>query len=168
MPNIEIERKYIIEMPSVSALAEMQDYSSSEILQIYLASVPRVTHRIRARKYENKTVYTETVKVRIDKISAHEDEHEISEAEFERLRLTRATDTRELIKTRHVFSYGGQLFEIDIYPEWQSTAILEAELTSRETAVEFPDCIRIVREVSGDKAYSNASMSRAFPTEDQI
>ena len=155
-------------MPSVSALAEMQDYSSSEILQIYLASVPRITHRIRARKYGNKTLYTETVKVRIDKISAHEDEHEISEAEFERLRLTRAPDTCELLKTRHVFSYGGQVFEIDVYPEWQSTAILETELTSRETAVEFPDCIRIVREVSGDKAYSNASMSRAFPTEDQI
>ena len=42
---------------------------------------------------------------------------------------------------------------------------METELESREEEVEFPSFIEILREVTGDKAYSNAAMSRTFPAE---
>ena len=74
--------------------------------------------------------------------------------------------TSPINKTRHTFSYLGQLFEIDIYPQWQHSAIMETELSSREAAVSFPAFIEIIREVTGDKAYSNAGMSRSFPPEE--
>lgn len=165
--NVEIERKYIIKMPNIAAMQAECDYCYSDITQIYLMSSPRITHRIRSRKYSDKTVYTETKKVRIDKISSYEDEREISVDEFERLRLARDPESRELRKTRHVFSYNDQIFEIDVYPEWTHTAIMETELPTRDTDVELPQFIEIVREVSGNKSYSNASMSRHFPEEDK-
>ena len=40
-----------------------------------------------------------------------------------------------------------------------------AELKSREAEVKIPEFLTILREVTGNKAYSNAGMSRAFPEE---
>ena len=49
-----------------------------------------------------------------------------------------------------------------------NTAIMETELDSREKQVKIPSFIEILREVTGDKAYSNAGMSRRFPEEDKL
>ena len=163
--NIEIEKKYIILKPTSDELFGMQDYSSSEIEQIYLSSPLGITHRVRSRKFSDKTVFTETTKVKIDKMSAYENEREITEEEFNSLAEHRDEQTRPIKKCRHTFVFCGQLFEIDIYPEWKNTAILETELSDRETVVKFPDFIKIVADVTGDKRYSNASMSKSFPDE---
>jgi CYTH domain-containing protein len=162
---LEIERKYVIEMPEVSELSGCERYTVSEIEQTYLESALHVTHRVRSRRYCDATVYTETKKVRIDKMSVYEDEREISKREYLDLLEKRKEDTVTLRKTRHTFDYLGQIFEIDVYPEWRKSAILETELESRETVVEFPDFIRIIKEVTGEKKYSNAAMSREFPEE---
>ena len=163
--NLEIERKYVIAMPDIAQLALEDSYSSSEIIQIYLRGRAGETHRVRRRTYDGISIYTETRKLRIDEMSVAETEGEISEAEFDSLSRDILDGTRPVRKTRHTFVSGGQLFEIDIYPEWKNTAIMETELPSRETSVAIPDFIRIIREVTGDKAYSNASMSRTFPKE---
>ena len=124
-----------------------------------------MTHRIRSRIYPDRAVYTETKKVRIDKMSAYEDECEISESEFFEKSKKMDTATRPIIKTRYTFLYNGVTVEIDVYPEWKRCAIMEIELEKREESVEIPDFIEIIRDVTGDKAYSNAAMARAFPTE---
>ena len=80
---IEIERKFVIEMPDTSVLSSLPGYSSSDIEQTYLSSDAGVTRRVRARKYKGCTVYTETKKMRIDNMSAHEDEREITRKEYE-------------------------------------------------------------------------------------
>ena len=92
-------------------------------------------------------------------------EREISSDEFDSLALTSLSDRKPIHKTRHTFTYKKQLFEIDIYPEWQKTAIMETELDSTDREVEFPDFIKIVQEVTGNKKYSNAGMSKEFPKE---
>ena len=43
---------------------------------------------------------------------------------------------------------------------------METELENRESKVKIPDFLEILREVTGDKSYSNAAMSRDFPPED--
>ena len=73
--------------------------------------------------------------------------------------------TRTLTKTRRVIRVGEVDFEIDEYPEWSRTCIMETELKSRDEQVEMPEFIRVVAEVSGVKAYTNASMSARFPKE---
>ena len=167
--NLEIERKYIIEKPSLDSMRECEGYEASDIVQIYLDSPIGVTRRIRSRAYQDGRVqYFETEKRRVDKMSSQEREREITKADFDNYSLQIAADTRPIIKTRHTFMYLGQLFEIDVYPEWERTAVMETELPSRDTEVEMPDFIHIAVEVTGDKRYSNAAMSRKFPDELKI
>ncbi len=166
--NVEIEKKYVIIKPDISVLREQESFSESEILQIYLPSEPGRTRRVRRRAYADRTVYIETQKIRIDKMSSTEIEREVSADEFEKMAANIADGTRPLNKTRYTFVYRGQLFEVDVYPEWEHTCIMETELPTRETAVDFPDFIRIVRDVTGVKEYSNAAMSRSFPKEDDL
>ena len=79
---VEIERKFVIVMPDFELLASQSDYTVSEIDQTYLKSSALLTHRVRARRTGGATTYTETKKVRIDRMSVYEDEREICEAEY--------------------------------------------------------------------------------------
>ena len=163
--NTEIERKFIIALPDLKMLSRLEGYDKSEIEQTYLESPPHVTHRVRARRRANSVVFTETKKVRIDKMSAYEDEREIGVSEY-RERLENIKDgTRTLYKTRHVFVYADHVIEIDVYPEWRETAVMEIELSSRDEKIELPAYIRVIREVTGMREYSNAAMSERFPDE---
>lgn len=164
---LEIERKFIIKKPDTEKMSQMPEYDKTAITQIYLLSDGGITHRIRSRKYRDRAVYTETVKKRIDEISVYEDEREIGGEEF--LALSKKIDktTRPISKVRHSFLYSGKTVEIDIYPEWKNTAIMEIELESRDDDISLPEFISVVREVSGIKEYSNASMSRRFPDEEK-
>lgn len=166
--TVEIERKYIIKMPDFAVLRSQSDHTESEILQIYLPSKQGETRRIRRRTYNGNTVCTETRKVRIDSISSNETEREISINEFLMLSKNALNDRNHIIKTRHTFVLYNQLYEIDVYPQWCKTAIMETELESREIEAKIPSFIEIVREVTGNKAYSNAGMSKEFPKEDII
>lgn len=163
---VEIERKYIIKMPDLSVLSSQNDYTVSEILQIYLPSEQGETRRVRRRAYKDRTLYIETKKLRIDGMSSEEIERELTEGEFDLLASSPLAGTSPIIKARHTFIFEGQLFEIDIYPQWKSTAIMETELQARDTKIEMPPFIEIVREVTGVKGYSNAAMSRSFPPEE--
>jgi CYTH domain-containing protein len=165
MPPVEIERKYVIVKPDTSVMKAQESYTSSEISQTYLTSAEGVTHRVRKRVYGDSVVYTETVKVRIDKISSYEDEREIDEAQYLVLLEKKREGSVTLKKTRHTFDYLGVTFEVDVYPEWERTCILETELIGRDEEVSFPEFIKVVKEVSGEKRYTNASMSHAFPKE---
>ena len=164
--GIETERKYIIKMPDFNVISAQKGYSKSEILQIYLSGAEGETRRIRRRIFDDKIQYTETRKIRINAASSTEMEREITKEEFDSVKSLALQGYTPIEKSRFTFIYNNQLFEIDVYPNWTKTAILETELDSPDKIVEFPDFIKIIREVTGNKAYSNAGMSRAFPKED--
>ncbi len=166
--KVEIERKFIIKMPSAEALQAMPNYSKSDICQIYVESPRGITHRVRSRKYPDRTDFTETVKIRLDKMSADENESFITEERFLEMSKKIKSGTAPLIKVRHTFDWHGHTFEINIYPEWEDTCILEVELTSRDEAIEFPEVITPICEVTGVKAYTNAAMSQRFPCEVKV
>ncbi len=166
MPKgIEIERKYIISMPDMRELSLQLAYTVSRITQTYLESDEGLTHRVRERKFEDHIQYTETKKIRIDKMSVHELEREISEDEYNRLLSLIKKGTKPIYKTRHTFEYIGKTIEIDAYPDWQRTCIMETELEDREEQIVFPSFIKVIKEVTGDSRYSNAGMAKAFPAE---
>ena len=162
--GIETERKLIIRMPDPSVLAREADYRKSEITQIYFASGDGVTHRVRRRVYKDKTVYTETKKTRISRMSVIEDEREISVEEYEAL-LASLTVIGSLTKARHAFTFQGHTVEIDIYPQWMKSCVLEVELASEEEALMLPSYIEVLRDVTGSRDYSNHTMSQKFPEE---
>lgn len=162
---LEIERKYIIKLPEKSVIEAADGYTKSEILQIYLKSKKGITHRIRKRVFDCGVEYTETTKIRLDAMTAIENEKAITEEDFLLLEKEIAQGTKPISKVRHTFIFEEQLFEVDVYPQWKHSCILETELKDKETEVIFPAFINIIKEVTGIKGYSNAQMSRCFPEE---
>ena len=163
---IETERKFLIRMPDMATLRGMAAYEESAIEQIYLKAPAGQTHRIRRRTYEERAVCTETVKRRISATQAYEDEREISEAEFEKKCAERDGDRHVIYKKRCTFIYKNQLFEVDIYPFWAKQCVVETELSDPNEQPPWPPCLVLLREVSGDRSYSNAALSKHIPPED--
>ena len=157
--GFEIERKYLIAMPDPAFLR--QHAEPSRIEQTYLLHEdPLVTARVRKRGRAGDWHYTHTEKLRVSDLRRVENEREIGEAEYCEL-LRRADPSRQTIaKTRWVLPWRGQLFEIDIFPFWDDRALMEIELTEENQAVELPPQIRVLREVTGDRRYTNSSLSR--------
>ena len=161
---LEIERRYLIRYPRAELLAALPD--QTEIRQTYL--LPDGiwdTHRVRRRGISGDYHYTHTRKKRISSLSRIEEEKEISREEYEQLLLRADPERRTIEKIRCCWPYRGQLLEIDLFSFWQDRAILEIELTEEGQAVELPMELEIIREITGDKRYTNASLARAIPYE---
>ncbi len=168
MKNTETERKFIIKIPPLHILLASDSYTESEITQIYLDD-PSVTHRVRRRIYKDGIEeYTENTKSRISAMSAIECENEISKEMFETLAEGIEKGARPLSKIRRTFAYDDKIFEIDEYPEWRSTCIMEVELESESEKILFPPFIEILCEVTGKREYSNHSMAHRMPSEVKI
>ena len=166
--NIEIERKYIIKMPDVARLETLDAYSHSDILQTYLVSDDGTTERVRRRAYDGAVRYYHTVKRRIDAMSCIEEEREICEREYGELLRRADTSAVPIEKTRYTFAYQGLTVEIDRYARWDNIAVLEVELPSRDFKLELPDFISVLFEATGDFRFSNASLSKLFPSEADV
>ncbi len=162
--QIETERKYIIAMPTSEKYSCMGS-TESEIEQIYLAAESGVTHRIRRRSFGERVEYTETEKRRVGIMSAVEREWEITEERYADLALKIDKKTSPIYKRRITFTYRDTVCEVDIYPQWKSTAIMEIELPTEDTEPNIPPFIRVLREVTGQRAYSNRAMAECFPPE---
>ncbi len=160
--SVETERKYIIKKPSSAFLDKCEHL---DIIQIYLASEPGVTHRVRRIVKGEDVKYVETEKRRISALSCIEDEREISKAFFDELSLKIREGSRPINKKRYKYPYLGHILEIDVYPEWQSLAIMEIELSSEGEKYSFPEEISVVREVTGEVGFSNSALSESFPDE---
>ena len=66
---------------------------------------------------------------------------------------------KPLRKTRYCLTYDNQYFEIDLYPFWKDQAIMEIELCEEDAELNFPAEITIIKEVTDDEAYKNASLA---------
>ena len=163
--NIETEKKYIIEKPNIKELERQNGLTESEITQIYLNS-QIATHRVRKRSFSDGRVeFTENKKVRISRMSSEEYESEISESDFLELAKNIENGVRPLHKTRKTFLYGNKTIELDYYPEWENTCVMEIELESENESIEIPDFIKIIADVTGEREYSNHAMAHNFPKE---
>ncbi len=161
--NIETEKKYLIKMPSERLLSDLEQ---SEIEQIYIVTSGNYDgERVRRRKYSDREVFTRTGKRRLTAMSAIEDESEISEDEYRRLTENIEPGTVPVIKKRYVLPYRGYDFEIDVYPFWQETAVMEVELPSENAEFELPPEIIVVCDVTADPRYKNHAIARKCPPE---
>lgn len=165
--HIETERKFLIRMPDPAVLESLPGCERSRITQTYLVSEEHVTERIRKRVYADRTVYTHTVKRRISPLSSIEEETAISEDEYRLLKQRRDPKKSKIKKQRFAIPHAGHVAEIDIFPFWQKQAMLEIELQDEHDSVPLPPYVSVLREVTGDKTYSNNSMSRSIPAEEE-
>lgn len=158
----EIERKYLIEYPDVNALLALPNCEKVEIIQTYLRSDENDEVRIRQRGSNGHYIYFETRKLSIpgSELVRVEIEHRLTQEEY----LTRLMDAdptrRPIRKDRYCLADGNQYFEIDVYPFWEDQAILEIELSDPGETIRFPEQIRVIREVTEDENYRNASLAK--------
>ena len=162
----EIERKFLVGMPDIMALDIKRKIA---ITQTYLVSGENnAQRRVRRIIDGDRVIYTYTEKLFLTPVTRREMEYEIDEKEYGMLILQARSDCAPIEKVRYCFSFNDQLFELDTYPFSNSLAIMELELKSPDQAIDFPDNVIVIKEVTGEDRYSNAAMATAgrFPEED--
>lgn len=164
--HYEIERKYLIAMPDAAFLAAQPGCEVWEIEQIYLTARPGETRRVRRVTEGGATRCYKTFKVRINSLTAAENEGLISRGEYEAFLQEAAPGLRPILKTRYRVPYAGQVLEFDLYPFWQDRAVMEIELESEAQAAVIPDWVKVVREVTGDFRYKNVRLAAEVPMDE--
>lgn len=157
---LEIERKFLIRRPDESVLAQIPGAVKYEIEQIYLPETADGEHpRIRRRVGPRGEECFYTVKRKITAVTRVEHEHSISPHQYAALA---AGQQRPMVirKTRWCLPSGDHTAEVDIYPFWQSTAVVEVELGSEKEDFELPAVLSVIREVTGETRFLNRDMAR--------
>ena len=163
---LEIERKYLSAYPDLEMLRPRCS-AVYEMEQIYLKARPGVTTRVRRRVGEREEFF-HTEKERITARTHVERERIITREEYEQLLQTRDENALSVAKTRYCLPHDGLIFEIDVYPFWQSVAVMEVELEGEEQAFSLPDGITVIREVTEDRRMKNAALARHIPSEAEL
>lgn len=156
----EIERKYLIEYPDIKWLESNPSCQRIEIIQTYLNSPSGEEVRIRQRGFGGNYIYFQTTKRKVSDVKRVEIERRLSQTEYLKLMMEADTTKRQIRKTRYCLTYENQYFEIDVYPFWNDKAIAEIELSDEPAPVVFPKQIKVIKEVTGDDSYKNASLAK--------
>ena len=156
----EIERKFLIEMPDTAALEKMPNCRKVSIEQMYLKEENGVRARIRRRTAAGKSIYILTEKKFVSSMKRIEIEREIMQEEYKNLSAHRENGYASIETARYCLMHGGKYFEIDVFPFWNDKAYAEIELCSEDEPFTLPPFIKVIKEVTDDKSYSNRSLAR--------
>ena len=162
--SLEIERRYLVKFPnSWSNLAEIFDdlVDVKRISQTYLApdgkgQAGRVRKTVEGLTGDTNTVYHFNKKKFIEQGVNREEEFEISEKEYKEFLEHAHPDKHEISKTRFVFKYKNQIFELDVFKgALKGLAILEIELKNKNQKVNLPPFLEIIKEVTNEPKFNN-------------
>ena len=103
--------------------------------------------------------YIYTYKEKITDITRVEKEKEITKEEYDLLMKEARPDSRTINKVRYYLPSGDLCFEIDIFPEWSDRAFAEVEMEAEDQQYIFPDILELIKEVTSDSRYTNASLA---------
>ena len=156
----EIERKFLIEYPDIIWLESLPNCQRIEIIQTYLKSDKDEEVRVRQRGFDGHYIYFQTTKKKVSDIKRIEIERRLSQSEYLRLLMNADTSRRQIRKDRYCLTYENQYFEIDVYPFWDDKAIAEIELSDENAEIIFPKQIKVIKEVTDDESYKNASLAK--------
>ncbi len=156
----EIERKFLIEYPDLKMLESLPNCRKVEIIQTYLKSDGDEEIRIRQRGNNGHYLYYETRKRPVSGMKRIEIEKRLTQEEYLALLMDADPERRPIRKDRYCLADGSQYFEVDVYPFWKDRAVLEIELTDPEEEIRFPECLKLIREVTDDENYRNAALAR--------
>ncbi len=115
--------------------------------------------RIRRRGQDGHYLYYKTRKRTVDG-KRIEMEERLTKNEYRDLMMQADPDYRPIRKQRFCLSENGLYYNIDIYPQWQDQALMDIELYGGEEHVALPEGISVIREVTGEKEYTNPAIAR--------
>lgn len=163
---LEIERKFLIRYPDMDEISKRYVCRTVDIKQIYIKMPTGEKARIRKRGEGNDSIYIKTVKHKISDAVREEHEQLISREEYERLTCFADPERRPIIKKRTCIIANGKYFELDVFPFWSDRALLEIELESENESFILPETVKCVREVTGDRRYTNSALAKQVPNEE--
>ena len=156
----EIERKFLIEYPDIGKLEKLPNCQRVEIIQTYLTAPEGEESRVRQRGADGNYIYIQTTKKKVTELKRVEVERRLTKDEYLALLMEADPACRPIRKTRYCLTYENQYFEIDVYPFWKDKAIAEIELSREDAKIAFPAFLKVIREVTEDASYKNASLAR--------
>jgi CYTH domain-containing protein len=159
----EIERKYLIKMPTEQEIGKLGCISETNIIQTYLRQYNNKTER-RVRQRGTKEsgftfYYTEKTEVSLG--TRIEKERRISQNEYVTYLTEADTSLHQISKTRRCFIFDKRYFELDIYPFNNDYAILEIEVNDINEEIKLPP-FTIVKEVTADERFKNHSLAKTL------
>ena len=161
---LEIEKKYLIAYPDISVLEAQPDYDRTQIIQTYIkGTLDGARGRVRKRGKNGAFTYTRTYKRDVTGMTRIEIEDEITEQEYNELLTQKNDNCRTIEKERIVFTYGGRLFEVDLYPFWDDKAVMEVELESENAEFTLPPFITVIKDVTEIPAFRNSAIAEYGP-----
>jgi adenylate cyclase len=144
----EIERKYLVANSQWQAHVS----KSTSFKQGYLNYDPERTIRVRTAE----TQAFLTIKGMTTGLSRDEYEYEIPLADA--LAMLKLCEHPPVEKVRHLIPHGNHIWELDVFEGANEGLVLaEIELASEEEGFELP--VWLGAEVSGDRRYSNSTLS---------
>lgn len=161
----EVERKFLLANAPILD-AEIYPYKTFELEQVYLDSEPPQELRIRRRFSDHEPVYYLTRKTKLNTGVRLEQEHLISELEWNQHLQTMNADTYPILKHRTNLLYNRQQIELDVYDSIPGLVIAEIEMvTLSATPNPLPPEWEILKEVTDDPNFTNAHLSHYSPLE---
>ncbi len=165
--GLEIERKFLIEYPDLSYLNSLKNARAVNMKQVYLKRGENgESMRVRKRYEDGCAMYVKTVKQKISDTVRIETEFDISESDYKNELENADSALKPIVKTRYHIMYKDIYYELDVFPFWQKQAYLEVELENENDSIELPPFIKIIKEVTKDKRYTNHSLAGCIPDED--
>jgi CYTH domain-containing protein len=158
---IEIERKFLLhDIPNDRELLSCRA-EALEIEQWYLKVAKGFEDRIRRTAINQDTVYHHTYLMSHSAGVREVQEQTIDREEYDLLRS--ACDPRrvQIVKRRLRFVFEDQAFELDVIrsPPARSCLILELQIETEGQEITLPPFVRVVREVTGERAYTNSDIA---------
>ncbi len=165
--GLEIERKFLIEYPDIKFFESLSSHRAVNMEQVYLKRGQN-GESIRIRKsWENDSyIFFKTEKAKISDMVRIEKEYEITPQQYKDCLKDADLSLKPISKTRHYLMYKDIYYEIDVFPFWKNQAYLEVELSSQNDTFDIPPFIKAIREVTGDKRYTNHALAGNVPDED--
>jgi len=120
---------------------------------------------VRQRGLDGSYIYTLTTKTHISDIKRIETEERITQREYLTLLNDADTNVHQIKKSRYCIMHNNKYFEVDIYPFSKNTAICEIELADENDQFDMPEFIKVIKEVTNDKRFSNYAFSKQIPEE---
>lgn len=167
--KLEKEHKFLIKSPTSWAdFAELLNniIDIKRISQTYLKPEPgeqaaRVRKTVEGLSGDTDTVYHYNKKKPTGDTGVHEEtEREISQKEYESSLRNANPEKCTIEKTRFVFKYHDQVFELDLFKgHLKGLAILEIETNDMDAPVELPLFLQLIKEVTKEKKFNNFSLA---------
>ena len=157
--KLEVERQFLIRYPDIQWLESLPNCRKVEISQTYLLAPEGYEIRVRQRGENGSYIYYKTKKRKASGGKRVKVEERLSQGKYLQTLMEADPAKRPIRKTRYCLTYDNQYFEIDVFPFWDDKAMVEIVTSQARQEIRFPRELEIIREVTGDEAYSNAVLA---------